>query len=74
MRNYDATKAARRYVAACAATILDQDSGHGNDYLYEDADDATVRRREKALARLVARLRREAMPPAPARGETGGAG
>jgi hypothetical protein len=58
--NFDETKKARRYVARVAAKLLDVTVSGGHEWLYDGADEPTVRRREIALRRLVDRLRREA--------------
>ncbi|MGL4257972.1 MAG: hypothetical protein ACRCSL_16685 [Microbacterium sp.] len=63
-RDYSETVRARRYVARCAATLLD--NGSENDFLYQDEEDptvgvpeTTVRRRKKAFERLVRLLMKQ---------------
>lgn len=63
MRDFSETTRARRYVARCAAAILSRDGE--NAWLYQDEDvpevevgESVVRRRKKALQRLVASLHR----------------
>lgn len=60
----------RRYVLACAAAILDNTFAEGARWLHQrddasgdDAPEHVVRRRELALTRLVAELRRRGKEP-----------
>lgn len=64
-RDYVETRKARRYVARCVAMLID--NGSNNEFIFQDetdpakaVDEFTVRRRKVALARLVAKLRRDA--------------
>ena len=59
-RDFSATIEARRYVAHCVAQLVDPACGHLNEFIYDAADEFTIRCREKALVRLVAKLRKEA--------------
>lgn len=61
-RNYEATTEARRHVVLGAAALLESAVANGDAWLFEEGkpDDATVRRRVKALRRLVAKMRKMA--------------
>lgn len=63
-RDYSETVRARRYVARCAAALLD--NGSDNEFLYQDEEDSTlevpettVRHRKKAIERLVRALMKQ---------------
>lgn len=55
----------RRYVLQCVATMLEASLANADEWLYVDSDEFSVRRREKALKQLVAKLRKQADRGAP---------
>lgn len=49
---------ARCYVAGMAARLLECAIPNGDGWLYDNADEPTILRREKAVRQLAARLRK----------------